>query len=338
MKFSIGDKILLKRTGEEGTVCQYINSEMLEVEVNGTHFPVYMDEVEHPYLKWFTERNKDTKKPASLPEQLPVEKQSARPKKPASGIYLSFLPVFKTAEMEDIVSELKVYLINETEAPIDFSYEQRFFNETEFSHQGSLHSFGHLYLHTIAYEDMNDQPSFIWKVNHSGRPEYREETGILKIRPSKLFRQIQELLLKNEPTFRYLLLESLKEELKPAKPAEKKFVIPKSKTEGPKPAKFSSFAEIPRFEVDLHMEQLTEDYKNMSNSEMLQIQLETFERYLHLAIMHHQEKLIVIHGVGTGVLRKAVHEILRKTPEVAFFSNHYMGHYGFGATEVLFKR
>ena len=61
MKFSIGDKIVLKRTDEEGIVVGFIGKDMLEVEVNGTHFPVYMDEVDHPYLKWFTEKSKQKK-------------------------------------------------------------------------------------------------------------------------------------------------------------------------------------------------------------------------------------------------------------------------------------
>ncbi|HEY1032549.1 MAG TPA: hypothetical protein VGD89_12305, partial [Flavipsychrobacter sp.] len=85
MKFSIGDKIILKRTGEEGAVISYINKEMVEVVVNGTHFPVYLDEIDHPYLKWFTE--KKTKAVRSAPEQLPVEKEKLRKPKLAKGVY-----------------------------------------------------------------------------------------------------------------------------------------------------------------------------------------------------------------------------------------------------------
>ena len=58
--------------------------------------------------------------------------------------------------------------------------------------------------------------------------------------------------------------------------------------------------EPPKYEVDLHIEKLTPDWRNLSNFEMLTLQLNNFEKYLDLAIAHHQHNLIVIHGVGTG--------------------------------------
>ena len=96
MKFSVGDKIILKQTGEEGEITDYINKEMWEVEVNRVRFPVYQDDIDHPYLKWFTEKNeekKKKKKKKTVPEQLPVENVKSRPQRLAKGIYLSFMPV-----------------------------------------------------------------------------------------------------------------------------------------------------------------------------------------------------------------------------------------------------
>src|SRR3954463_12461586 len=110
MKFSIGDKIILKHTNDEGIVTGYINAQMVEVEVHGTAFPVYVDEIDHPYLKWFTEKKQP--KPKSPPEQLPVEKEKFRKPRLEKGIYLSFLPVFKTEAMEDVVDHIRVYLLN----------------------------------------------------------------------------------------------------------------------------------------------------------------------------------------------------------------------------------
>ena len=65
--------------------------------------------------------------------------------------------------------------------------------------------------------------------------------------------------------------------------------------------------------MDLHIEKLT-DWRHLSNFEMLTMQLNTFEKYLDLAIAHHQHNLIVIHGVGTGKLKDEIHEILKTTP------------------------
>ena len=102
MKFSIGDNIVLKRSGEEGHVTAFINDQMLEVEVGGTTFPVYIDDVDHPYLKWFTEKKKVKK--SSPPEQLPVESEQFKKPRLAGGTYLLFVPVVKIQEMEDVVA------------------------------------------------------------------------------------------------------------------------------------------------------------------------------------------------------------------------------------------
>lgn len=87
MKFSVGDRIVLNRTGEEGHVTALINKQMIEVEVGGTVFPVHLEDIDHPYLKWFTD--KSAKKKKALPEQLPVEKIAERKRRLAKGVYLS---------------------------------------------------------------------------------------------------------------------------------------------------------------------------------------------------------------------------------------------------------
>ena len=114
MKFSVGDLVYLKRTGEEGRITNLIGKAMLEVEVNGISFPVYEDEVDHPYLRWFTEK-KAAEKKQTLPESLPVEKTETRMKRLPQGIYLSFLPVYKLEMMEDIVDHIRLHLLNDSD-------------------------------------------------------------------------------------------------------------------------------------------------------------------------------------------------------------------------------
>lgn len=333
MKFSIGDKIVLNRTGEEGSVTAYIDKYMIEVEVNGVTFPVHLDEIDHPYLKWFTEK-KTTKKPPSIPEQLPVEKVKFRKPRLARGVHLSFLPVFKLDEMEDIVDHLKIYLINELPQAIHFSYDVRLHNRSEFSHEGKLHGFGDIYLHSIPYDDMNDQPRFHWQVADAENQNMEKAEDVLRIRPAKLFEHIHALLKNNEATFSYLLLDEFKARQKPAKP---------EKFEPPVPTPFITKTNInektgaPKYELDLHIENLLDSKRGLSNAEILQVQLDALRHHLQLALLHRQERMFIIHGVGKGVLKEEVHKILKATSHVDRFSNEYQGLYGFGATEVYFK-
>lgn len=332
MKFSIGDRILLKRTGEEGHVVAIINDNMFEVEVNGTIFPAYKDEIDHPYLKWFTEKNTQQKKQAP-PEQLPVERLSERQQKLAKGIYLSFIPVYRLEEMEDVVDHLKIYLLNELPIPVKFSYDVRFLHNSEFAHAGTLHEFGSLYLHNVPYADMNDQPRFHWQLTHTTDEKMAVAEGILRIRPQKLFEHISELQLKNEPSFSYLLIEDFSEKKKEEKPEP---FIPAPKTNIITTSNAGKKLEAPRYEIDLHIEHLT-DPKGLNNAEMLNIQLTTLQHYLQLALAHRQERMTIIHGLGKGVLRDEVHKILKQTKHVARYKNEWHGRYGFGATEVYFR-
>lgn len=352
MKFSIGDKVILKRTGEEGQVVAYINQQMLEVEVNGTVFPVYIDEVDHPYLKWFTEKRQQlskanslsplkktskgqqtTTKPSSIPEQLPVEKEKLRAPRLAKGVYLSFLPVFKTNEVEDIVDHIKIYLLNELPQAIQFTYDAKLLHHSLFRHEAKLHGFGHIYLHSISFEDMSSQPRFHWQVSDPAQPAMRQEEGILKIPAAKLFGHISAMLQNNEPSFSYLLLQ----EFMPAAKLQKqeRFELPPAPAVIPATS-FPSKAETVPYEIDLHIEKLVKITRGLSNADMLRIQLDTLKHYLQLAIMNRQERMMVIHGIGIGKLREEVHKILSHTPGVKRYVNEWQGPYGFGATEVFF--
>ena len=330
MKFSIGDKIVLTRSGEEGHVTAYINTQMIEVEVGGTTVPVHMEDVEHPYLKWFT--GKTGKKKQSPPEQLPVEKIAERKQRLAKGVYLSFLPVYKTEDMEEVVDVLKVYLLNEMPQAVKFVYDVRVAQKSAFKHEGTLHAFGNVYLHSISYTDMNDQPRFHWQLTDMVNEQMEKEEGILRIRPAKLFEHITQLMKKSEPTFSYVLTEDFSPKKKP-QPVEK-YAPPVKSMSVPIT---SRTIEPPKYEVDLHIEALVDNKKGLTNAEIIKIQLDTLQRYLHLAIVHHQNSMIVIHGLGKGKLREEVHTVLKQTPEVSRFKNEWSGRYGFGATEVFFR-
>ena len=333
MKFTIGDRIIMKKTGEEGIITDYINSEMWEVEVLGIRFPVYTEDIDHPYLHWFTRQRKN-KKMQGVPDQLPVEQITTRPRRLSKGVYLSFMPVYVSEGGDDEVDKLKVFLLNETPVSVKFAYDVKVHHTSAFRHEGTLHAFGHLYLHSIEYGDMNDQPRFHWRLADATSTLYNQEEGMLRIKPSKLFDYITELQAKNEATFSIILLEDFVE--KPRKdvhtPLPEVVIQPRPS----KPPKINSLSELPRYEVDLHIEQLVDNHHGLSNSEIMTIQLRTLERYLHIAVMHQQERMVIIHGVGSGKLRDAVHRLVKETKEVASYKNEWQSKYGFGATEVLF--
>ncbi|PGH39398.1 MAG: hypothetical protein CRN43_09330 [Candidatus Nephrothrix sp. EaCA] len=89
--------------------------------------------------------------------------------------------------------------------------------------------------------------------------------------------------------------------------------------------------------IDLHIENLVESHRGLSNYEIVTIQLQAFQNFLDNAIVHHQKYLVAIHGVGKGVLRQEIHKMLRNHKEVASFKHQYHPFYGLGATEIYLK-
>ena len=89
-------------------------------------------------------------------------------------------------------------------------------------------------------------------------------------------------------------------------------------------------------EVDLHIHELTNATKHMSNSKMLDIQLRHCILKLNYAIENGIKKVVFIHGVGEGVLRNEIRNILKTYDNIEFFDGRYST-YGYGATEVRIK-
>jgi dsDNA-specific endonuclease/ATPase MutS2 len=85
--------------------------------------------------------------------------------------------------------------------------------------------------------------------------------------------------------------------------------------------------------VDLHAEKLDENSYSKSNQQKLSMQLDHFQDSLERAIKSHLSKIVFIHGVGNGVLRQSIHDILKRYDGIEFSDGSYQK-YGAGATEV----
>ena len=85
--------------------------------------------------------------------------------------------------------------------------------------------------------------------------------------------------------------------------------------------------------VDLHIHELVDDPANLEKSEILDFQKSFFLKCLDSAIASHFLKVVFIHGVGNGILRTSLTELLKKQEGIEFFDAP-MAKYGVGALEV----
>ncbi len=337
MKFQIGDKVTVLHSNEEAEVVEMINDKMVLVNVRGVKFPAYIDQLDFPYFKRFSEqRNIPRKKEKTFVDQIPADK-SKKPNNPMDGCWLRILPVSDNDEFGDeVVESLKIYLVNHTDRGLNFQYKLSYGGEADFSLSNELPAAKDFYLHDIPFENLNDSPVFDidFSLQNPEKSKAPHVETSLKLRAKAVFTRIDEIRKKGEASFAYKLFDTYPDKIQ----EEEKPEYQTTDRKGNKlyDAKNSrQHLEPARYEVDLHIEKLTPEWRNLSNFEMLTLQLNQFEKYLDLAIAHHQHNLIVIHGVGTGKLKDEIHEILKTRREVRSFINQYDPRYGYGATEIF---
>lgn len=86
--------------------------------------------------------------------------------------------------------------------------------------------------------------------------------------------------------------------------------------------------------IDLHIENLLTDSSSLSEDQIFQYQLSAFEKWLDEVIRLNIQTSYVIHGLGSGKLKNAIHKMLSVVAEVNSFNNNYHPNYGNGATEI----
>jgi hypothetical protein len=329
MKFSVGDRVLLKRTGEEGFIVSFISAQLMEVEVAGIRFPVYADEVDHPYLKWFTDpvARKASK---AVPAEPPAPEKHP-PRRLPQGIYLSFLPQFDPQTQEDIITGFRIHLINETPDAIRFRYDMREVSGALlFTHQAELHPFGNVYLHPVSLEVMNAQPRMNWSLGAAATPGLPFD-GVLRIRPAQLVRYIREMLEGSQPAFSIMLRNDVEQQ-----GAKSGQALPVMQGRAGRDADGHVLHTAADAVLDLHIDPRNAAFSGLDASALLEYQLRLFEKKLSAAIAAGLHEMVIIHGVGSGTLRDALHQRLTEIAEVRAFRNDWSPQYGWGATRLSF--
>ena len=87
-------------------------------------------------------------------------------------------------------------------------------------------------------------------------------------------------------------------------------------------------------EIDLHIHELIDDFKNLSNHAMRQLQIEHCQKCIETAMKHNIQRFVLIHGVGQGKLKGDIRGLIDlyqnlKCEDASFKL------YGYGATEIF---
>ena len=90
-------------------------------------------------------------------------------------------------------------------------------------------------------------------------------------------------------------------------------------------------------EVDLHIHELLDNTNGLSNSDMLNYQLDVFRKTMDEYRGKKNQRLVFIHGKGEGVLRNALLKELKSKYGSCISQDASFREYGFGALLVIIK-
>lgn len=86
--------------------------------------------------------------------------------------------------------------------------------------------------------------------------------------------------------------------------------------------------------VDLHIDELLDNTRGMSNADILNYQIDEFRKVMDANLKNKGKKIVFIHGKGEGVLRQALMKELNYRYKGHAVQDASFREYGYGATQV----
>ena len=209
MKFQEGDKIIVTATGERGFVIEWINKKMLTIEVDGTQFPVYADQIDFPYFEEFSKK-KSFQQKKTVASEIPRKEKKIEKNIPRDGVHLSFFPILDKDEFdENLFSHYRVYLLNHTDEDLNvhFTVFYKDIKEMETKHQ--ITALEDLYLFDLSFDRLNDQPKFLFyfslvKSNPQKASLYQID---FKPKPKQFLKLSEQTIEAHNASFNFLLFD-----------------------------------------------------------------------------------------------------------------------------------
>ncbi len=328
---NIGDRVRLVHGREEGIVTKILPNNIIEVEIeDGFRIPVktteavVISDIENKVFK----SQSNTR--ASFEPQKNYDKfhGSSTEVLANKGVYMAFVPVNDR--------ELSQYLINNTDWDLPFMLSAGNDPHHKGLASGMLKAKTFVKVQVVFVKDFENWGTFVFQAFFYRLAFMQLKAPLVKhvrFRINTFFKNKQKAPLLNQDAHLFQLDSEevhIPVKIEPEKIVEKMFDKPQFEEKRAIPQK-------PSRVVDLHIEVLTPDHLGMSNRQILEIQIRTFEKQFEAAIANGMDEITFIHGVGNGVLRNEIHKKLSGHKNVKFFEDAQKEKFGYGATKVKIK-
>ena len=326
---NIGDRVRLLRGSEEGIIRKFIDDKLVELEIeDGFSIPVLKSDVvliSVEEANIFKKAGNNSKNITSPTKNSVFHKDTIFSEQ---GIFMAFLPIND--------QKLSLHLINNTDFVIPFSLLLDNGQTINGLLGGTLNSRSEIKVHDVSMQNFEKWGSYIIQILY-----FKEVNTSIKDPFIRKIKFKANTFFKNKTLAPILLKETYLFQIDNEPPKLKgEQIVEKMFGEGKGENSVNDNKEniiISPSEVDLHIEKIRPDYEKMNSADILQMQIETFEKELDRAIFIGSHEITFIHGVGNGVLRNEIHRRLSKNKEIEYFKDAQKEKFGFGATFVKLK-
>ncbi|MBV5315817.1 MAG: DUF2027 domain-containing protein [Prolixibacteraceae bacterium] len=341
-----GDKVRFLNAVGGGVIKSVINKTMVNVEdYDGFEVPTLISElvVVDDSLSMNAEKRFARIRANEKKEEQPEikEQPKAEPKyiagKDSPDCYLAFVP---QNEANPVDGELKVYLVNNSNNFVLYNYshlKNKVYRSVE---SGKMNPNSKRYLESFTRMDLNELPDFQFQLIFFLEESPKLESPVVKnlrLNPVKFYRQNSyektRYFAQNAIVISLLEADMESEVAKLTETEVAKVVL--EKDEPKVVVKRTVSPDL--VEIDLHIHELLEDTRGLSNQEMLEVQLGRFRNELETAIANGTKRIVFIHGIGNGTLKQELRQELSTKFKKYYFQDASFKEYGYGATMVILK-
>lgn len=342
----IGDRVRFLNDVGGGVVTSFVNKNMVNVESqDGFEIPypisqlVNISEAERMEQGIAPEPEAAPTQPDQKPELTKNEGMKLAGKE-SPDFYFCFVP---DDSKNPLSGQTSLYLVNDSNFTVLYHYSHVKDEQLNSVKYGTVESNSKVALENIDQSDLVDLPDFAFQLLYFQDEENEMHPSVskkFKVSPVKFYKEKSfqpnvffrknAMVLQITPNILTTELDKLTDEDLKKVVKAKESVTTVQATAKKKPAE--------TVEVDLHIQELLDDTKGLSNREMLEIQLEKVESEMSAAIKSHVKRIVFIHGLGQGVLKQEVIKLLQSKFPKYYFQDASFKEYGYGATMVILRR
>jgi len=371
MHLSVGDKVRYLNDVGEGIVTEIIDDKMVTVASDDDfERPVLANELvkigdNENYVspeQVLTDNKQDKDVTEEIDDTIPDEEnnekvtvkddetkeeveEESNEDEEGSGILMGFVP----ADSNDVTaSDLNAYLINDSSYYLLYNIVIREEGYTATISSGELEPDTKLFLSVYERKSLNYLSGFTIQIILFKKGIYEPVHPVeknIKIKPVRFYLKdnFRENDYFDDPAYIIPVCQGQQEEEDTGLTKDQIRELIRDKQQisdvREKEEKKKSSPDTPVIEeVDLHIQQLIDNYKGLSNGEMLQIQIGHFRSALEDALARHLNKIVFIHGIGNGTLKLQLRKILETEYSNLKYQDASFKEYGYGATLVICNR